>query len=180
MTDINRNRERVMATGEVFTDSYIVENILDMVNPEDWANPSITMLEPSCGDGNFVIAIITRFMKGLENVIPDEEERFKNIIENQVYAIDIMLDNVLATRKRISETFGYDIYKYDNKIVHADSLAYDWSFGKEITDDFFTYKSEIPKDDYSQKMDVKLSAPRKSVDKSKVKTEDFDVLEFGE
>lgn len=104
-----------MATGEVFTDSYIVDYMLDMVKPEDWRNPDITMLEPSCGDGNFVVAMISKFMNGLQDVIPDDEERFKHIIENQVYAIDIMLDNVLATRKRISETFGYDIYKYKNK-----------------------------------------------------------------
>lgn len=180
MVDIDRNRERVMATGEVFTDSYIVDYMLDMVKPEDWQNPDITMLEPSCGDGNFVVAMISKFMNGLQDVIPDDEERFKHIVENQVYAIDIMLDNVLATRKRISETFGYDIYKYENKIIHADALAYDWMFGKTVEDEFFSYESELPKDDYSKKIESKMSAPRKSVDKNKIKTEDYSVLEIDE
>lgn len=177
MDSIDRNRERIMATGEVFTDSYIVDYMLNMVKDEDWKNKDITILEPSCGDGNFVIAIIAKFMEGLKEVIPDEEQRFKHIIENQVHAIDIMLDNVLATRKRISDTFGYDIYKYNNKIVHADALAYDWMFGKTVEDDFFTYESELPKDDYTKKIESKMSAPRKSVDKNKIKSEDFTVME---
>lgn len=180
MEEIERDRERIIGTGEIFTPSEIIEGMLDLINPMDWENPDTTILEPSCGNGNFVVAIISRFMDGLKNKIPDEEKRFKHIIENQVYAIDIMLDNVLYTRNRISNMFGYDIYLYENKIVHADSLAYDWSFGKEIEDDFFSYKSELPKDDYSHKLEEKLSAPRKSLDKTKIKTEQYDVLDCGD
>ena len=173
--DIKRSKERIIATGEVYTDEKLVNDILDMVKPEDWSNPDITMLEPSCGDGNFVVVMIGRFMDGLEAVIPDRTKRFQHIVEKQVHAIDIMPDNVIATRNRISETFGIDIELCDHNIIQADTLAYDCQFGKEVTDELgMTYKTKkdlsVHSDDIPKE---KNSAPRKSSDTSKMKKEDL-------
>lgn len=174
--DIKRSKERIIATGEVYTDEHIVRDMLDMVKSEDWENPTITMLEPSCGDGNFVVIMIEKFMDGLKNVIPDERERFKNIIENQVFAIDIMADNVIATRNRISEKFGYNINDYNHNIIQADTLAYDCLFGKTIEDELgMIHQSEkkltVSNEDAPKE---KNSAPRKSVSEDKIKKPDID------
>lgn len=153
--DIKRSKERINATGEVYTDEKIVNDMLDMVNPEDWSDKTKTMLEPSCGDGNFVVVMIARFMKGLENIIPDRTERFKHIVENQVFAIDIMPDNVIATRNRISKTFDIDINLFDHNIIQADTLDYDCLFGRYGEDEFgFGYQS---KKDLSVTVDKAIS-----------------------
>ncbi|GBQ90716.1 hypothetical protein [Gluconobacter albidus] len=92
--------------GEVYTPADIINKMLDMSKPEDWSNPDITMLEPSCGNGRFVIEMIKRFMDGLEQIIPNESERFKHILENQVYAGDIQMDSVLELYNNIEYIFG--------------------------------------------------------------------------
>ena len=56
-----KSTERVRDLGEVFTPAATVEDMLDMLPVGMWAvHPSPTFLEPSCGDGNFLIAILTR------------------------------------------------------------------------------------------------------------------------
>lgn len=134
--DLSRSKTRVDSTAEVFTPEEIVNKMLDMVKPEDWSNPEITMLEPSCGDGNFVVVMISRFMDGLVNVIPDPEQRFKHIVEKQVYALDIMPDNINAALNRIDSVFGFNIRDYEHNIWNKDTLAYDCLFGKDYMGEF--------------------------------------------
>lgn len=56
-----KSTERVRDLAEVFTPSATVAAMLDLLPPEMWAvHPSPTFLEPSCGDGNFLIAILQR------------------------------------------------------------------------------------------------------------------------
>lgn len=153
--DIIRDQSRVDDTGEVFTPEEIVNQMLDMVKVEDWSNPEITMLEPSCGDGNFVVKMIERFMNGLVDIIPDDEERFKHIVENQVFAIDIMPDNINATLNRIDDIFGFKIRDYDHNIVNQDSLAYDCQFGREYTDELGLFELKSTKENTSEIKDIK-------------------------
>ena len=150
--DIDRTQDRIDSTAEVFTPEEIVNQMLDMVKKEDWSNPEITMLEPSCGDGNFVVKMIERFMSGLEDVISDPEQRFKHIVENQVFAIDIMPDNINATLNRIDDIFGFKIRDYDHNIVNQDSLAYDCQFGREYTDELGLFELKSTKDNSSEKL----------------------------
>lgn len=164
--DIKRSQERVDSTGEVFTPPEIVNKMLDMVKPEDWSNPEITMLEPSVGDGNFLVVMIERFMKGLEDIFPNRQERFKHIIENQVFAIDIMPDNVNATLNRIDDIYGFNVRQYDHNIVNQDSLAYDWQFGRDYEDDLglFDMKSTKSSPDSPLKTLTKNSKHTTSID----------------
>jgi hypothetical protein len=56
-----KSSERVRDLGEVFTPRQIVDDMLDLLPKEMWAvDPSPTFLEPACGDGNFLVAILER------------------------------------------------------------------------------------------------------------------------
>jgi hypothetical protein len=56
-----KSDERVRDLGEVFTPSATVQEILDLLPEYMWVvHPSPTFLEPACGDGNFLVAILHR------------------------------------------------------------------------------------------------------------------------
>ena len=96
------DRERQKKTAEIFTPRHLIDDMLDRLPSEAWTDPSKTFLEPSCGDGNFLEAIHERLMVGLTIAIPDPVQRHAWIIENMIYAIDLMPDNVEAAIDRIN------------------------------------------------------------------------------
>ncbi len=54
-----KSKERVVAHGEVFTSEREVNAMLDFVKDE-CVRPDSRFLEPACGDGNFLSAILER------------------------------------------------------------------------------------------------------------------------
>lgn len=60
-----RSKDRVRELAEVYTPSWIVENMLDLVG-EETHFVDTTFLEPSCGNGNFLVAILERKAFGIE------------------------------------------------------------------------------------------------------------------
>lgn len=79
---INRLKPRIDNTGEIFTPPALVNEMLDALPEEFFQDPSKTVLEPSMGDGNFLVALLARLTAGLAGVIPDPVERHAHIIEN--------------------------------------------------------------------------------------------------
>ena len=58
--------ERVRDLGEVFTPASTVQEMLDLLPASVWApHPSPTFLEPACGDGNFLVAILSRKLEAV-------------------------------------------------------------------------------------------------------------------
>lgn len=89
MTNI-KSKERVDALGEVFTPDYIVQRMLDELPPECW-HPSKTFMESSCGNGNFIVAIIRRKIETGSTPLQALSTTF---------GIDIMKDNIMECRER--------------------------------------------------------------------------------
>tara|TARA_Y100000015_G_scaffold32355_1_gene32165 strand:- start:95 stop:547 length:453 start_codon:yes stop_codon:yes gene_type:complete len=89
---IDRDKYRVKATAEVFTPTDLVIRMLEKSNIHDYA-PGKTVLDPACGDGQFLTAIkwIKVFAFNMS-----EEEALKDI-----YGVDIMRDNVDLCKKRL-------------------------------------------------------------------------------
>lgn len=79
-----KSKERVAAHGEVFTPSWVVRDMCDML-PADAFMPDKTFLEPACGTGNFLVEIVRR---KLENGATYEQAA------ETVFGIDIQADNV--------------------------------------------------------------------------------------
>ena len=56
----NKTKERVKQTGEVFTPSWLVNEILDKLPEDQWTNSSKTFIDPACGNGNILVEIVRR------------------------------------------------------------------------------------------------------------------------
>lgn len=85
-----RSKDRIKQTGEVFTPLELVDEILSKLPEEVWA-PDKTFLEPSCGDGNFLVRIIAwKIWKG---------STAKQALET-TFAVDFMEDNVEHAKQR--------------------------------------------------------------------------------
>lgn len=98
---------RVRDLGEVFTPAETVQAMLDLFPPTVWAvHPAPTFLEPSCGDGNFLVAILTRKLAQVavayaEGRLPAGTDlaavRFHTLEAlSSIYAVDISVDNVIG------------------------------------------------------------------------------------
>ena len=79
---------------EVMTPFFKIEETLDMFDPSDWENPNLKWFGPSAGLGNFQACIVKRLMKGLKEWQPDEELRYRHIMENQIYISEIQSKNM--------------------------------------------------------------------------------------
>lgn len=100
-----KSDERVRDLGEVFTPNATVQEMLDLLPTKMWAiHPSPTFLEPACGDGNFLVAILDR---KLERIAKDYAKRKLpagatseagqfHALEAlaSIYAVDISIENV--------------------------------------------------------------------------------------
>jgi hypothetical protein len=98
---------RVRDLGEVFTPARTVEDMLDMLPVRMWAvHPSPTFFEPACGDGNFLIAILTRKLAAVAKAYgrgklaagDDEDAALFHGLEAlaSIYAVDISVENIVG------------------------------------------------------------------------------------
>lgn len=98
-----KSKERVSERGEVFTAEREVNAMLDLVANE-CLRPDSRFLEPACGDGNFLSAILKRKLTELRRKYkksPRDYEKQAIVAIGSLYGVDIMNDNVLACRKRL-------------------------------------------------------------------------------
>jgi len=119
MGGVEREQARVKATGEVFTPTPLVQEILDQLPEEVFTDPTNTFLDNSCGDGQFLGEVLIR---KIENGIPFEEALAS------IYGVDLMQDNVDLCRERL--LCGQEHFRHIVKqnIVCADALRYHYRF----------------------------------------------------
>jgi len=86
-------KEKTKQYGEVFTPTPMIEKMCDSIPPEFWSDPSKTILDPASGNGNMGAVVATRLMEGLKDVIPDEDARYKHIMEKQLYMCELQRAN---------------------------------------------------------------------------------------
>jgi hypothetical protein len=119
MSGIEREKARVKATGEVFTPTPLVEEILDKMNQEKFVDVEETFLDPSCGDGQFLASVLYRkLVNGID---------FETALST-IYGVDIMPDNVKLCQDRL--ICGREDLRHivEKTIVCADSLRYHYRF----------------------------------------------------
>ena len=98
-----KSKERVAERGEVFTAEREVNAMLDLVKDE-CIRPDSRFLEPACGDGNFLSAILKRKLAEISRKYkksPRDYEKQAIVVICSLYGIDIMQDNVDACRNRL-------------------------------------------------------------------------------
>jgi hypothetical protein len=124
MSGIARERVRVKATGEVFTPTVLVQEILDNLDQLVFTDCTKTFLDPTCGDGQFLGEVLIRKM--------ENGSTFEQALST-VYGVDLMQDNVDLCRERL--LCGRNDLKHivEKNIVCADGLEYNYTFGEPET-----------------------------------------------
>ena len=92
MGEISRDQYRVKQTAEVFTPTELVIEICQQLDINQFA-PGKTVIDPACGDGQFLIVAlgIKMYHYGMSR-----EDALKDI-----YGVDIMRDNVDLCKRRL-------------------------------------------------------------------------------
>lgn len=136
-----RSYDRVRKLGEVFTAEREVNDMLDMV-AECFKEIDSRFLEPSCGNGNFLVAILKRKidLAFANSKTQKDYEYFSIAALASIYGIDIDLENVQESRLRMRalllDSYSYKLntarptrgyfravdYVLDRNIVHGDFL----------------------------------------------------------
>jgi hypothetical protein len=93
---------------EVSTPRQLRQDMLDKIPADFWKSPKL-VFEPCCGKGGFLIDIIERFMVGLSDLITDDKERYKFIIENCLYFSDINECNIYICKLLIDPNNKYTL-----------------------------------------------------------------------
>ena len=135
MSGVERDKTRVKATGEVFTPTELVQEMLDKLPQELFSDVTATFCDPSCGDGQFLSEVLIR---KLENGIDFETAL------STIYGVELMQDNVDLCRERL--LCGREDLRWvvEKNIVQFDSLKYNYLFGnpEEFGNNLFKVDSE--------------------------------------
>lgn len=102
-------------------------NLVEKYDSEFWKNKNHKVLDSSAGYGTFLILAAYKFMVGLKDEFPDEEERFKWIVENCLYYGELQSRSVFSFLMAIDP---FDRYK--TNIYWGDFLSKD--FDKHMKD----------------------------------------------
>lgn len=102
-----KSKDRVEERGEVFTAEREVNAMLDLVSTE-CLRPDSRFLEPACGDGNFLVAILERKLDELKRKYRSahrDYEKHSIVAVGSLYGVDIMRDNVEECRARLYQVW---------------------------------------------------------------------------
>lgn len=102
-----KSKKRVADHGEVFTPSWLVEKMLDLVKGETERIDS-RFLEPACGSGNFLVPILQRKLAAVEAKYGrnDFEKRHYAVLAlTSCYGIELLADNIAECRANMLEVF---------------------------------------------------------------------------
>lgn len=119
MSGVDRDKARVKATQEVFTPTSLVQTILDELPTEYFTDPTKTVIDNSCGDGQFLSEVLIRKMSsGID---------FATALST-LYGVDLMEDNVKLCRERL--LCGREDLRHivEQNIVCKNGLTYDYKF----------------------------------------------------
>lgn len=92
MGEIDRDEYRIKETAEIFTPTDLVIDMLQKTDLDCFL-PGKTILDPACGDGQFLCAI--KWIKILIHKMTEFDAL------QDIYGVDIMRDNVDLCRKRL-------------------------------------------------------------------------------
>ena len=148
MNELVRSKQRVADHGEVFTPSWMVDAMLDLVQGETQRIDS-RFLEPACGNGNFLMPVLRRKLAAVELKYgrSDFERRHYALLALMcTYGIELLPDNIAECRTNLLDIFAAyldldeaaDLYRaadyvLSHNLVHGDALTMKVSDGAPIT-----------------------------------------------
>lgn len=122
LTALTKSKERIQKYGEVFTPPHIVNQMLDTF-PSEMFMPDKTFLEPTCGEGAFVVEILKRKFANCK------KRKDYTIALQSIYAMEIQADNVEKCIQNVIDLCGQyfkpntaEVEIINDHIIQADSL----------------------------------------------------------
>jgi hypothetical protein len=142
-----KSKKRVADHGEVFTPSWLVNDMLDLVKNETGRIDS-RILEPACGPGNFLVQVLVRKLAAVERKYSrDNFEQRHHALHGLmcIYGIELLEDNIAECRANMLEPFAAYLnlapddllYRAATRVlnvnlVHADALTMSTPDGSSI------------------------------------------------
>lgn len=100
-----RSRTRVRERGEVFTEFREINNILDLTADAHRNYKDQRILEPACGNGNFLVVILERRLADIKKALRKKDQdgtEFAILTAlSTMYGVDIMPDNIKECHQRL-------------------------------------------------------------------------------
>ena len=104
---IIKSRKRVADHGEVFTPPFIVQDMLALV-ADKVRNIQSRFLEPACGDGNFLVAILDARLTQIDRKFRSNQPQWEInafFAVSSLYGIELLADNVFHCRRHLLRIF---------------------------------------------------------------------------
>lgn len=120
-----RSRDRVRDHAEVFTAEREVSAMLDLVKNEVERIDS-RILEPACGHGNFLIAILMRKLAIVAKKYRPQQtdwEHYTIQVAASLYGIDILPDNVRQCRARLYDEIVREYSQFYPDKINLDFIS---------------------------------------------------------
>jgi hypothetical protein len=143
-----KSKQRVADHGEVFTPSWMVEAMLDLVKDETERIDS-RFLEPACGSGHFLLRILRRKLAAVElkyGKSPFERRHFALLALMSIYGVELLPDNIAECRSNLLAILtdylnadeSDELYRaassvLSQNLVHGDALTMRTHDGRAIT-----------------------------------------------
>ena len=120
--ELIKSKERVQKYGEVFTPQWVVEKMCDELPDEAW-KPETTFLEPSCGEGVFILEILRRKFENCKTR-KDYRTALKSVYGFEIQAdnVKITIENVINLCKKYFKISQSDIEIINDHIIMCDGL----------------------------------------------------------
>lgn len=116
-----KSRQRVADHGEVFTPTWLVNDMLNLIKDES-ERIDARFLEPACGSGNFLVPVLRKKLATVhQRYAKSDFERRNNALLSLmcVYGIELLADNVAECRLNLLDT----LFEYMGKNVTGDWFA---------------------------------------------------------
>ena len=122
-----------LSNDEVFTSPQLANKMLDLLPEEIWHDSSVTFLDPFTKTGVFLREITKRLIKGLEDEIPDLQERIDHILNKQVWGIAVTELTALLSRrtlycsKKANSKYSIDdMFDDPDGHIHYKAMEHTW------------------------------------------------------